>query len=82
MRIVPVHADHSILEVVFELEVHPAWSIDALGKLSDLFPKIKDDLPAFPPPLQFPVPDSIGQRFQDFHGPPTVEFASFRRDGT
>lgn len=82
MRIEPAHGDHSIVEVVFQLELDSPLEPADLERLESLVPELRDDLPAYRRLEPGPVADPSGVVFW---GQPRslagVEFAAIRRNG-
>lgn len=84
MRIEPAHGDHSIVEVVFQLELDSPWQSGDLERLEGLVSELRDELPAYRRSEQGPglVSDPTGALLA---GQPRflmgVEFAAFRRNG-
>lgn|GEM_PF-6379787 len=81
----PAHGDHAIVEVAFQLELDRPVDATDVQNLLQLFPRLRDDLPAvrhitqpqaFLPALASGPPVPLGGSSSG------VEFASFRRDGS
>lgn len=83
MRIEPVHGDHSIDEVIFQLEFDEPWTPSDLQKLERLVPQLRNELPAF---RRLEQPATVDPTALSSVSAPRaivgVEFAALRRDGT